>query len=265
MEIEVNGNIISYKVVGHGQPIVLIHGFGGNQAVWAGQVDFLANKGFQVITYDQIGHGATIGNAALKIATLIDSLESFLSKLHIVNPILVGHSMGSSVIWGLIKKFPDFPIKAIVTIDQSPKMLNDQFWDYGYQNLNKYNFVSKLIDPPYVKETLNGIHESVWKELKPYKELHPFNRQKNLELMIDHIQKDWRPIVYKIKQPYAMFTSTRSPYFKYGYTNLAKKKNSNIDVIEVHDTGHDIMAENPSEFNRLLFNFLKISTEGVKR
>ena len=44
------------EISGSGPPVVLLHGVGLNQSIWAGQVKALAAD-FQVITYDLLGHG----------------------------------------------------------------------------------------------------------------------------------------------------------------------------------------------------------------
>ena len=46
----------SYRVIGQGQPVVLIHGVGLTKDMWGGQVVGLAQH-FQVIVYDMLGHG----------------------------------------------------------------------------------------------------------------------------------------------------------------------------------------------------------------
>ena len=42
------------EISGSGPPVVLLHGVGLNQSIWAGQVKALESD-FQVITYDLLG------------------------------------------------------------------------------------------------------------------------------------------------------------------------------------------------------------------
>ena len=179
-----------------------------------------------------------------------------IAKLNISRPILIGHSMGCSVIWGLMKYYPDLSIKAAITIDQSPKMLNDSQWPYGFLDLNNDNYQNTIIENRHVKETLYGLDNRVWQKLAPFKQKFPFNRNKNIALMLDHVQKDWRKIVYKIDIPYLHIASKKSPYFNLGYVNLIRKENSNIKIKIVSNVGHDAMAEKPDEFNRYVNSFL---------
>jgi pimeloyl-ACP methyl ester carboxylesterase len=87
----------AWRSEGSGEPIVLIHGVGMNQSVWAPQVADL-RKDFRLIVYDMIGHGASrydpstrdIGDYGNQLVELLNTLG--LSKAHIV-----GHSMGALV------------------------------------------------------------------------------------------------------------------------------------------------------------------------
>ena len=44
-----DGAVLSYSKVGHGQPVILIHGFGGYRQIWTRQVPFLVSQGYQVV------------------------------------------------------------------------------------------------------------------------------------------------------------------------------------------------------------------------
>lgn len=82
---------------GEGDAIVLVHGVGMNQSVWAPQVDGLRD-GFRVIVYDMLGHGQSrfdpqardIGDYARQLVQLLDDLS--IDRAHVV-----GHSMGALI------------------------------------------------------------------------------------------------------------------------------------------------------------------------
>jgi pimeloyl-ACP methyl ester carboxylesterase len=48
---------IQYTVVGTGQPLVLIHGFGASIGHWRKNIPILANAGYQVFAIDLLGFG----------------------------------------------------------------------------------------------------------------------------------------------------------------------------------------------------------------
>jgi (E)-2-((N-methylformamido)methylene)succinate hydrolase len=78
--------------------VVLIHGVGMNQSVWAPQVDSLTAAGYTVVAYDMLGHGAsalppvepTLNDYAAQLERLLDGLG--IERAHVA-----GHSMGALV------------------------------------------------------------------------------------------------------------------------------------------------------------------------
>lgn len=262
MFMQIDNKKIYYKITGTGPTVVFCHGFGGNHIVWSEQEAYLAKKGYQAITFDHIGHGQSQGPAAYTVKEVIDDMAQLIKKLALKSVILVGHSMGASIVWGLMFYHPEIDVTKIITIDQTPKMLNDTNWNYGWMHdkvrLTPVNFKKVLMQNDHIKETLNGIDRRVWSKLYPFKQEYPFEREKNIPLLLDHVQKDWRETVYSINIPMLSVSSSKSPYFKLGYTTEMQKNNNHIKVNIVSDAGHDIMAEKPDEFNMLMSRFLEI-------
>lgn len=80
---------------GDGEPIVMIHGFGGDLDTWLFNIDAI---GGPVHALDLPGHGGstkTITNPGL--AGMADAAEQFMEALGITGAHLVGHSMGGAV------------------------------------------------------------------------------------------------------------------------------------------------------------------------
>lgn len=257
-----NKNNIYYEINGQGQPIIFLHGFGGNHIIWNQQVEFFSKRGFKTITLDYPGHGKTTGPSAKTINELIDDICKFISDLNLNNCVLVGHSMGASVTWGLTERVDNncFTINKIVTIDQSPKMLSNNEWKYGFCDYNIQNYLDRIANPIHIKETMNGLDQRVWKSLKEFKEKNPFDRNKNLALFEDHVKRDWRKTISKIDIPYMCVVALNSPYFDYNFIHDLKNLKRDINICVVKDTGHDIMAEKPDEFNSILNSFISNDT-----
>lgn len=107
-----DGVQLNYQVQGTGQPVVLIHGFGGYQQIWCLQVPELLANGYQVVSYDQRNHGASGHTAGLaSVDRLIADLHELLVGLNIERPFLIGHSMGAAEIYGFLQHYPDFPVR----------------------------------------------------------------------------------------------------------------------------------------------------------
>lgn len=106
--LEVEGARLHYVDRGKGQPIVMIHGLGGQLRNFNYLVDLLAEE-FRVILVDRPGSGystATAGTGAgLRSQAAI--FARFLDKLGLKKPLVVGHSLGGAISLELALDFPE--------------------------------------------------------------------------------------------------------------------------------------------------------------
>ncbi|MBP5857227.1 alpha/beta hydrolase [Marivibrio halodurans] len=77
-------------------PVALfVHGAGGDHSVWGLQTRYIAHHGAGVLALDLPGHGRTPGPALTNIPALAEFLEAAIDRAGLVQPVLVGHSMGA--------------------------------------------------------------------------------------------------------------------------------------------------------------------------
>ncbi len=98
--VEVGGRGIRYLESGSGNagdPVVLIHGFGGDLNTWMFTQPALSET-HRVIALDLPGHGGSAKDAGKgDLETLSGALRGFLTALSIQKAHLVGHSLGGAV------------------------------------------------------------------------------------------------------------------------------------------------------------------------
>jgi len=85
-----------YEDIGYGPPVVLLHGWPLDHAMWEEQVCALAGGGCRVITYDRRGFGHSSKPAdGYSFNRLVDDLKALLDALDLHDVTLVGYSMGA--------------------------------------------------------------------------------------------------------------------------------------------------------------------------
>ena len=94
---------IAYEVAGEGKPVLLIHGFASNARVnwWdTGWVKVLSGAGYQVITFDNRGHGLSgklYDVAAYPAPEMAEDARRLLDHLGIERTLVMGYSMGARI------------------------------------------------------------------------------------------------------------------------------------------------------------------------
>jgi len=100
---------IHYQVqgAGHKETIVLVHGLGGDLTTWSEIAPELARK-YQVILYDQRGHGLTPARGRnFSSTTLAHDLLVLLDHLGVSKAHVLGHSMGGRTVAKFGALFPE--------------------------------------------------------------------------------------------------------------------------------------------------------------
>lgn len=254
-----DGIRINYQIKGTGKPIIFVTGFGGYKEVWTEQVDYFAKMGYQVITYDHRNFGQSQRTEkGHTLQRLTDDLIELVHYLDINEVAFIGHSMGSSLLYDLIKTAPELA-KLVVVVDQTPYMLNTANWQYGFMNYTPNNYVEEAKKEPQVHETLNGLSDKVAFALNKARIEHPFSRADNFDLLCEHITYDWREVVNNSNVPVDVIAAVQSPYYNSDFTKWMIEANSSIKVALVDNCGHDIMAEVPDQFNQILRHFLLVN------
>ena len=94
--VKVNGVDLYYEVAGRGEPLVLIHGNGGDRRHWDFQFEPLS-KEFQIIRYDVRGYGKSVFTNPDIEFSHHDDLKALLGYLEIESAHISGISMGSGI------------------------------------------------------------------------------------------------------------------------------------------------------------------------
>lgn len=107
-ESQTMNGAIAYAEKGKGIPLVLIHAFPTDKALWTPQLKELSNY-FHVITIDLYGFGQsqTADGQAITMSRYAEEVQDLLNTLHIKKAIIGGESMGGYVALAFLKQYPD--------------------------------------------------------------------------------------------------------------------------------------------------------------
>jgi len=123
--MEINEIEIFYRITGEGEPVLFVHGLGGDIRSYEFQEDALAEH-FTLLMPDQRGHGHSDGPDADAVSTedFANDLATFLKKLGYESVHVIGHSMGGMIAQQFALDYPHF-VDKLVLIDTTPRITEE--------------------------------------------------------------------------------------------------------------------------------------------
>lgn len=115
MTICADGHEIAYEDRGHGLPVIFIHGFPHDRALWAQQLDGLAGHA-RCIAPDLRGFGASGRAGPFSMDQYADDMVCLMDHLEIPRAVVAGISMGGYVAMALWRRHPD-RVRALILSD----------------------------------------------------------------------------------------------------------------------------------------------------
>src|SRR6185369_1703494 len=96
-------------------------------------VPALVSAGHRVISLDRRSHGRSADPAeGHTMRRHGRDIANFLDDLDLHPAVLVGGSMGASAIWSYVEQSGTGRVRGVVSVDQTPKMVNTEDWPYGF-------------------------------------------------------------------------------------------------------------------------------------
>jgi pimeloyl-ACP methyl ester carboxylesterase len=126
-----DGVVLAYDDLGTGRPVVLLHGMSMSRRWFARNVGPLAER-FRVVNVDLRSHGdSPIADGGNTVAQHARDVKHLIDALALEAPVLVGWSMGTMVVWDLIRQFGTVGLGGHVNVSQGPSDLIRDDWPLG--------------------------------------------------------------------------------------------------------------------------------------
>lgn len=247
-----------------GRTVVLVAGYAMPATGWALQVDALAAAGQRVVAFNRRSHGASEDVLhGQRISRHGADLHELLVALDLRDAVVVGQSMGASATWAMVDLFGTERVSGIVTIDQTPKLVNTDDWPHGFYGMTPANsgtfFDDGIPDTgrgARVDAARPGVQRLIARIGGP-----PAVRQANAPetraLLRDHGLQDWRDVVARLDVPFLMVAGRNSQLWPCAHAAAAVGENPNGRVLVVEDAGHATNLDQPDVFDAALLAFIE--------
>ena len=226
---------------------VFIHGAGGDWSSWYLQRNYFS-PAFNLFFMELPGHGGARGDAAQNIRDYARWIKGTLEELKVLNPIVIGHSMGGAITMELALRNPDFP-QALVLVSTGarlkvlPAILDALAKDFS----QAVALICKLSFAPDVPaEMLQTAVQEMQKNTADVL-ISDFTACGRFDVMNE---------VQAITVPTLVICGDQDALTPIKYSRYLADKITGASLAVIAGAGHLVMMERPEEFNKAVETFL---------
>ncbi len=108
-----------FRKIGEGKPLVILHGVFGSSDNLFTVSKYLAEQNLAVYILDARNHGQSPKSPEHNYEVMADDLSEFIEDEKLVNPIILGHSMGGKTVLQYAQKYNNY--EKLIIVDIAPK------------------------------------------------------------------------------------------------------------------------------------------------
>lgn len=256
--MRVNGINLYVEIEGDGEPLLLLHGLGGNTTQMHKDIEWLSQT-FKTIAYDFRGHGRSDKAEGYTLDDHIGDALALLDKLGIEKARMIGVSGGSYIAQGVAASHPDRVDRLILVVAKAhgTKSSSQLFLESHADEmagLSESENMRYIIDHAFAP----GFMEKVGPEtLQLLMRPEPVLSWVELEAANKAFEGfDFRPVLHQIKAPTLIING------KYDQLNPPSRGLEiasfipDSTFVEMLHPGHAPSFEEPERFSELVMDFL---------
>ena len=252
--------ILHSKILGEGQPFLILHGYFGMGDNWKSLGNEFAEN-FEVHLIDQRNHGRSFHADAFDYEILAEDLHNYIQHHNLKKVILLGHSMGGKTAMLFAVEYPELVDKLIIA-DISPRFYKPHHneilkalksVDFSIQNSRKL-VDEKLAE--FIPEF--GVRAFLSKNIY-WKEKGVLGYRFNLQSLTENNSEVGKalPSLTIFERETLFLAGGNSGYITENEIPIIKAHFPNSIIKTIENVGHWLHAEKPAEFYELVIKFLK--------
>ena len=242
-----NGTEIAYSSAGDGTPaLVFGHGWTLDRSYWDEQLRRFSSD-HRVLAIDLAGHGDSgSGREDWSMEAFGGDVAAVVDGLGIPRVILVGHSMGGSVVLEAAQRIGASRVAGIVLVDTfhdpDQPMSEEEIEGIlaAYRDDFRTNVGSMVREYLFAPETDSILADRIAMQMSS------FDPAIGVASVEDLFRSDYREVLAGIRSPVVAINSDQYP------TNLESMTRYGVAVRTVSGVGHFPMIEDPDQFNQVL-------------
>lgn len=261
-----------FREQGKGWPMIIVHGLYGSSDNWLTIAKQLESH-FKIFTVDLRNHGNSPHSNEHSYKAMATDLDEFIESNGILNPILLGHSMGGKVVMQYGLSHPE-KVHRMVVVDISP--LSNTSAHHKQHTIDHSNIISALRNLPIERIESRKEADTILSERVPSERTRSFllknltrsgNTFKwklnldalatNLEEVMDGFSTSTPQHINQKSFPILFIKGSQSDYIDKRDEEAIKIFYPEAKIAVVENAGHWVHAEQPQALTNLLLTFCK--------
>lgn len=263
---------LNYKILGRGEPLIVLHGLYGMLDNWVSIARILQN-GFKIVLVDLRNHGKSEHASEHNYQVMVEDLVGFMNQQQIFSANILGHSMGGKLALAFAAYNPE-RVKRLIVVDISPRTYSIALGDAQLAehegimqallslDLSKFKkreeadlSLSALVSSERVRTfLLKNLNRTAdrkfeWKLNLPV-------LSKNLNRIIEGLESNYDDFK-QLNLPVLFIKGGDSDYIKTQDEQLISHLFKNVTIRNVERASHWVHADNPAEFIAIVNAFLE--------
>ena len=246
------------RKVGEGQPFVVLHGVFGSSDNLFTVCKKIAEAGFEVHTLDARNHGQSPRSEVFNYEVMAADLNEYLGENNIINPIIMGHSMGGKTVMTFAQTYTNF--SKLIIVDIAPRFYPTHH-DHILAGLAAID-LSKITNRKDAEDIFSNYVSDFGEKQFILKNLYRtedggFDWRINIPVISKEIYQIGGEIVLdkKVEKPTLLIRGSESSYVTDADFELFKSAFVNAELLTIEGANHWVHAIKPQEFIEAIIKF----------
>ena len=263
-----DGTILYYEDYGHGDPILLLHGFCCSSQVFKRNIEGLS-KNNRVVLLDLRGHGASSKTLqGITMPRMAEDVKDLIEYLDLENVTLLGWSMGGQVALMYWRKFAGYGyVRRLGILDSTLYPFSEEEWNkHGNRNYNMDKANDRLIgmlenhaaDAQAMVEgmVVDGASDEDKEWIKS--EIMKTPAYIAFSIYSDFLGRDFTEYIPAVTVP-MLFVGSMSPAVKGepAMDYYVSKCRAPYELVKIGESGHFFFYFQPERFNQIVLSFME--------
>ncbi|MBC8507178.1 MAG: alpha/beta hydrolase [Chloroflexi bacterium] len=236
-------DIVHYEVLGRGRPIIFLHGWVGSWRYWIPSMQ-AASVSYRAYAIDMWGFGDSAKNTSrYLLSQQLNLLKSFLNKLGIGKVAIVGHGLGAIVALLFAEENPQYVDRVMaVGVPLDLTQINPRMFQSSPEDLANWLLGSTPDSEAARIEAPKADQDAIYHSLR-------------------HLDKaNIKELPLRLSIPCLLVHGQNDPAIGIGENNRTANLPLHFHFIPFESAGHFPMLDTPNKFNRLMTDFMALSS-----